>query len=326
MGSSAGASPIFLVRSYMKNIFLMVVVSLLVNVFISGCVTINKKAECENEIDVKKNDDGSITIFNIKSVCDTNKRTYKNMTYNVSRKSVTYSDIQEDSVLFGILTPLENAKNHFILMISGFYSSWYNIAPLMSEFNNAGYPIVEVNYRGTSSMDMYDKSFGIKEVDDFLCIVKYIKETYGPDTKISVYANSYGSLIALNAINRTDDIYKVCYEAFLYDLDKIEQKFLEGGAMARLFVGDMSFKNHQYFYPKVQLPNINPKLPMLFYWGENDDQAPKKDIETVRELVKDKNATIKIVPKVGHSFRFGYPMTQQEVDHHNMSIVRFLTE
>jgi len=307
-----------------KLLFLFLLITL--SSSFTSCVTINKKAECENELDVKKNDNGSLTIFNIRSVCDTNIRTYKDMTYNVLVKSVTYKDIQEDSVVFGILSPVENAKNHFILMIGGFYSSNYNIIPLASYFNNAGYPIVEVNYRSQSTMKMYEKSFGIKEVDDFLCIVKYIKETYGADTKISVYANSYGGLIALNAINRTDDIYKVCYEAFLYDLDKIEQKFLEGGVAARLLVGDMSFKNYQYFYPKVQLPIINPKLPMLFYWGENDDQAPKKDIETVRELLKDKNATLKIVPKVGHSFRFGYPMTQQEVDQHNMSIVRFLTE
>ncbi|MBL8005584.1 MAG: prolyl oligopeptidase family serine peptidase [Candidatus Kapabacteria bacterium] len=309
----------------MKKLYFIMLLLSLCSSFTS-CVTINSKTECENEIEVKKNQNGSVTIFNIKSICDTNIRTYKDFTYNMERKTVTYNEIQEDSVIFGIMSPVENAKNHFILMISGFFSSWYNIAPLKAEFNNAGYPIVEVNYRGTSSMDMYEKTFGIKEVDDFLCIVKYLKETYGANTKISVYANSFGGLIALNAINRTEDIYKVCYEAFLYDLDKIEQKFLDGGPAARLLVGDMSFKNHQYFYPKVQLPIINPKLPMLFYWGENDDQAPKKDIETVRELLKDKNATLKIVPKVGHSFRFGYPLTQQEVDQHNMSIVRFLTE
>ncbi len=306
----------------------MAVVSLLISLCscFTSCITINKKAECENEIDVRKNDDGTVTIFNIQSVCDTSIRRYPDMTYKLQRKTVTFSEIQEDSVSFGILLPKEKQKNHFILMIGGFFSSNYNILPLESYFINAGYATIEVNYRGTSVMDHYEKSFGIKEVDDFLCIVKYIKDTYGADTKISVYANSYGGLIALNAINRADDIYKVCYEAFLYDLDKIEQKFLDGGAMARLFVGDMSFKNHQYFYPKVQLPIINPNLPMLFYWGENDDQAPNKDIETVRELLKDKNATLKIVPKVGHSFRFGYPMTQQEVDQHNMSIVKFLTE
>lgn len=295
--------------------------------FIAG-FTLTNEPECENKFEVKDGKNGSHILYNISSICDTTIKRYQDLEYKSEVITVKYTQIQDDSVTFGILSPTKKNTSHFILVLGDFYGSYYDIVPLWSYFNKKGYSIIEVQYRGhsLSAMEHYPKTYGIKEVDDFLCIVKYLKETYGKNTKISVYANSYGGLIALNAINRTDDIYKVCFEALLFDLNLVEQKFNEGGYTMKMFLGDFSFHDYPYFSPKIQLPIVKPKLPMLFYWGENDEAFPTDDRIIFRELVKDKNATIKIVPKVGHSFRFGYPMTQQEVDQHNMSIVKFLTE
>ncbi|MBL8005585.1 MAG: prolyl oligopeptidase family serine peptidase [Candidatus Kapabacteria bacterium] len=267
-------------------------------------------------------------MYNISSICDTSITRYNDIEYKSEVITIRYTQIQEDSVTFGILSPVKKNNKHFILIVNDFYKSYYDIVPLWSYFNKAGYSIIEVQYRGQSltAMEHYPKTYGIKEVDDFLCIVKYLKETYGADTKISVYANSYGGLIALNAINRSDDIYKVCFEALLFDLNKVEQKFNEGGSTVRMFLGDFTLLDYPNISPKIQLPLLKSELPSMFFWGENDEAFPTEDRQIVQELLKDKNATIKIVPKVGHSFRFGYPLTQQEVDLHNMSIVRFLTE
>jgi dipeptidyl aminopeptidase/acylaminoacyl peptidase len=190
---------------------------------------------------------------------------------------------------------------------------YWRFDPQVQMLANAGYAVVQVNFRGSEGygknfMEAGYKNWGSKIQDDILLAANYaIQEGIADKDRVCIFGTSFGGYSALQSAIRTPELFKCAIGyAGVYDLPML----YEEGDITSLKWGDAfldktlgtDIEQQRENSPVYHVDKL--KAPVLIIHGENDQRAPIEHAEKLKKaLDKDKHPYEWLVKdKEGHGF------------------------
>ncbi|GAA6170605.1 S9 family peptidase [Colwellia sp. KU-HH00111] len=221
-------------------------------------------------------------------------------------------------ILNGYLTLPKNNKGEklptVILPHGGPHArDYWRYDPQVQMLANAGYAVVQVNFRGSTGygkafMEAGYKHWGSKIQDDIVFATKYVVQQGVADKdKICIFGTSFGGYSALQSAIQTPELFKCAIGyAGVYDLPML----YEEGDITSIKWGD-AFLNKTLGtdaeQQRIQSPVYHVdklKAPVLIIHGEDDQRAPLKHAEKLKEGLDklDHQYEWLVIDKEGHGF------------------------
>ena len=190
---------------------------------------------------------------------------------------------------------------------------YWGYDPQVQMLTNAGYAVVQVNFRGS---DGYGENFieagygnwGSKIQDDILLATQYaIQEGIANKNKICIFGTSFGGYSALQSAIISPELFKCAIGyAGVYDLPMLYE---EGDIKSIKWGG--AYLDKTLGKDKVQQIEQSPvyhvdklKAPVLLIHGEEDERAPIEHAEKLRAALDNKGHAYEwlVKDKEGHGF------------------------
>jgi len=190
---------------------------------------------------------------------------------------------------------------------------YWQYDPQVQLLANAGYAVVQVNFRGSTGygknfLEAGYKNWGSKIQDDILLATNYvIQQGISDKERICVFGASFGGYSALQSAIRTPDLFKCAIGyAGVYDLPML----YEEGDITAIKWGD-EYLNKTLGTDKAELHAQSPvynvdklKAPVLIIHGKDDERAPFLHAEKLKTALEKNNKPYEwlIKDKEGHGF------------------------
>ena len=166
-------------------------------------------------------------------------------------------------------------------------------------------------YHGERRID--PKDFSVEKcLEDLYLVENKIKDEY-PNTKIGIYANSFGAYLTLLRLKRKEhDFFSIVLRAPAIKMDEILKMFMANTDIEVIkkngYVFDSKDKKpmkvYYEFYEELKENRISQlgeyKEKMLIYHGTIDDTAPCKD--TIEFANNNKNVKLVLFDNESHNF------------------------
>ena len=220
-------------------------------------------------------------------------------------------------ILNGFLTlPKNSGKNlpTVILPHGGpHYRDYWGYDSQVQMLANAGYAVVQVNFRGSTGygkafMKAGYKNWGTKIQDDILLATNYvIQQGVADKNRLCIFGTSFGGYSALQSAIRAPELFKCAIGyAGVYDLPMLyEEGDIKdnkwGDAYLDKTLGtDVAEQRAQS--PVYHIDQL--KAPVLIIHGEDDERAPIEHAEKLKEMLDKHNHPYEwlVKDKEGHGF------------------------
>lgn len=220
-------------------------------------------------------------------------------------------------ILNGFLTLPKNKSQNLptvVLPHGGPHArDYWRYDPQVQMLANAGYAVIQVNFRGSTGygetfMEAGYKNWGEKIQDDILLATKYaIQQGISDKDRVCIFGASFGGYSALQSAIRTPELYKCAIGyAGVYDLPML----YEEGDITSIKWGDAYLDKtlgRDINEQRAQSPVYHVdklKAPVLIIHGEDDLRAPIDHAEKLREALDKYNAPYEwlVKDKEGHGF------------------------
>lgn len=285
-------------------------------------VVITSKTEDGKQIIVKVSSDrnpGAFYLFNTKTMQA--KHLFDSASWinpqEMSQVEPFRIKTPDGFILNGFLTvPKNKAKNlpTVVFPHGGPHArDFWQYVPQVQMLANAGYAVIQVNFRGSTGygkafMQAGYKNWGSKIQDDILLATNYaIQQGITDKNKVCIFGASFGGYSALQSAIRTPELFKCAIGyAGVYDLPML----YEEGDITSVKWGD-AFLDKTLGTDIAQQHAQSPvyhadklKAPILIIHGEDDKRAPLEHAEKLREALEEHNKPYEwlIKDKEGHGF------------------------
>ncbi len=209
---------------------------------------------------------------------------------------------------------------------------YWGYNPQVQMLANAGYAVVQVNFRGSTG---YGQNFeeagwghwGTKIQDDIILATNYmVQQGISDKNRMCIFGTSFGGYSALQAAIRKPNLFKCTIGyAGVYDLPML---YNEGDIKTRNW-GDAYLDKtlgKDVAVQKSQSPVYHVdklKAPVLLIHGEDDQRAPIDHAEKLREMLEAKNHPFEwlVKDKEGHGF-----YDEENIMQANETILAFLAK
>jgi dipeptidyl aminopeptidase/acylaminoacyl peptidase len=190
---------------------------------------------------------------------------------------------------------------------------YWGYNPRVQMLTNAGYAVVQVNFRGSTGygenfMEAGYESWGTKIQDDILLATKYaIQKGIADKEKICIFGASFGGYSALQSAINSPELFKCAIGyAGVYDLPML----YEEGDIRTIKWGDAYLDKTLGTDQAKQIAqspvyNVDKlKAPVLLIHGEDDQRAPIEHAEKLRKALDKKGHPYEwlVKDKEGHGF------------------------
>ncbi len=223
----------------------------------------------------------------------------------------------EGLILNGFLTlPKNKAKNlpTVVFPHGGPHArDYWRYDPQVQMLANAGYAVIQVNFRGSTGygkafMQAGYKNWGSKIQDDILLATNYaIQQGITDKNRVCIFGASFGGYSALQSAIRTPELFKCAIGyAGVYDLPML----YEEGDITSVKWGDAFLDKTlgtDIAQQRVQSPVYHVdklKAAVLIIHGEDDQRAPLEHAEKLKEALEEHNKPFEwlVKDKEGHGF------------------------
>ncbi len=207
---------------------------------------------------------------------------------------------------------------------------YWGYDPQVQMLANAGYAVVQVNFRGSTGygenfMEAGYGNWGTKIQDDILLATSYaVQQGIADKDKLCIFGVSFGGYSALQSAIRQPDTFKCSIGyAGVYDLEML----YEEGDTKTMRWGD-AYLDKTLGKDKAEQRAQSPvhhisklKAPVLIIHGEDDERAPIEHAETLRDALDKANHPYEwlVKDKEGHGF-----YKEQNILEANKAILSFL--
>lgn len=165
---------------------------------------------------------------------------------------------------------------------------------------NHGYDLVTFDYRG------YGQSSGVPSfpevVNDSLKVLEFVEKLYAEDhTKIIVYGQSLGSVIAANTVRYSKTkIDQVVFEGAIYSLNQVSANVLSRHWLTWLFqpMGHVLI-SHKYNFKKIA--KKFPDIPVLLLHSKQDPIVPYRQSERIYEKLRTQDKCLILAQEAQHT-------------------------
>ncbi len=220
-------------------------------------------------------------------------------------------------ILNGYLTlPKNKVKNlpTVVLPHGGPHArDYWQFNPQVQMLANAGYAVVQINFRGSTGygkafMEAGYKNWGNKIQDDILLAANYvIQQGIADKDKMCIFGTSFGGYSALQSAIRAPEVFKCAIGyAGVYDLPML----YEEGDVTSLKWGDAYLDktlgtNREQQLAQSPVYNADKlQAPVLLIHGNEDKRAPLEHAEKLRDVLDEKGHPYEwlVKYKEGHGF------------------------
>ncbi len=190
---------------------------------------------------------------------------------------------------------------------------YWGYNPQVQMLTNAGYAVVQVNFRGSEGygqkfVEAGYENWGSKIQDDILLATQYaIQEGIADKNKVCIFGTSFGGYSALQSAINSPELFKCAIGyAGVYDLPMLYEEgdiksIKWGSAYLDKTLGNDKVKQIEQS-PVYHVDKL--KAPVLLIHGEDDERAPIKHAEKLRAALdrKDHSYEWLVKDKEGHGF------------------------
>jgi len=190
---------------------------------------------------------------------------------------------------------------------------YWQYDPQVQMLANAGYAVVQVNFRGSTGygkkfMEAGYENWGTKIQDDILLATKYaIQQGVADKNKICIFGVSFGGYSALQSAIKSPELFKCAIGyAGVYDLPMLYEEgdiesFKWGDAYLDKTLGTDKTKQIEQS-PVYNVDKL--KAAVLLIHGEDDERAPLEHAEKLRDALDEKGHPYEWLTKnkEGHGF------------------------
>lgn len=285
-------------------------------------IAITSKTRDGNTIIVKVNSDrnpGSFYSFNTKTMAA--KHLFKSASWIKPEEMSPVEPFRiktpDGLTLNGFLTlPKNKTKNlpTVVLPHGGPHArDYWGYDPQVQMLANAGYVVVQVNFRGSEG---YGKAFmeagytnwGTKIQDDILLALNYaVQEGITDKNRVCIFGTSFGGYSALQSAVRTPELFKCAIGyAGVYDLPMLYKEgditsLKWGGAFLDTTLGT-DVEQQRENSPVYHVDKL--KAPVLIIHGEDDQRAPIEHAEKLKKALDEHKHPYEwlVKDKEGHGF------------------------
>lgn len=164
---------------------------------------------------------------------------------------------------------------------------------------NHGYDLVTFDYRG------YGQSSGVPSfpevVSDSFKVLDFVRGLYPAETKLIVYGQSLGSVIAVNTVRRTKvKVDELVLEGAIYSLNQVSAEVLSRHWLTWLFqpMGHV-LVSHKYNFKKIT--KGFPDIPVLLLHSKQDPIIPYRQSQRIYDKLQVKQKCLKLVDEPEHT-------------------------
>lgn len=238
----------------------------------------------------------------------------------------TFSILSADGVMIPAeYHETENARGIAILA-HGYGQNRYVLTPQAKIFRDLGYSTIMFDQRHFGESKAPYSTFGVKEADDLVALVRYARDRFGSDVRLIVLGVSMGAMSVMHAIGKCDLIDAAIQDCGPESMDMILDPFYAA----------LSKEPNPYFRSEVSkisahlgapLEENRPiegvrksNVPLLTIQGEEDSLVSPQHARDITAAAGNPLSRIKMFPGREHAYSI------QDYDEYSSEISRFLTD
>jgi len=203
------------------------------------------------------------------------------------------------------------SSNSIVILLHGIGGCKEHMLPIAKEMSKHGIETVLIDGRAHGQSEGKYCTYGYKESNDMRELVKYIK-SISPDKKLGIYGHSLGGAVALQTIQKENQLDFGIIESTFAELDDIVadyQKRNSFGISVRSLC-DYALQRAgkiENFKPDEVKPYLAAKeisIPMIISHGSSDTHIDPSYSEKIFNELQSENKQLIIVPDLKHESLF----------------------
>ena len=108
-------------------------------------------------------------------------------------------------VIYGEFHPVNNAKG-CVILAHGFAQNRHILIPQAKMFQKLGFSTILFDQRAFGESKEKYCTFGVREAEDVVCLIQWVKKRCGEKTEIILFGASMGAVTVMNALNYTEEV------------------------------------------------------------------------------------------------------------------------
>ena len=204
--------------------------------------------------------------------------------YNIEFEEIEFfSNEKEEITLRGWWIPATNSKGTIIWIHGLDANREGEKMELISDIHRLGFSVLTFDLRGHGNSDQAPLGLGLREKNDVLGAIKYLKENQNINY-VGVFGISYGAVIGILAAEETDSIVGVFADSPYYNMPELLAKEVSDRTPIPKFIANLlkfgiikssiilQGINIEDIAPQETVSNLN--FPIIIVHCENDERIP----------------------------------------------------
>ena len=204
--------------------------------------------------------------------------------YNLEFEEIEFlSNEKEDIVLRGWWIPARYS-NGTIIWIHGLDANREDEKmEMISDINKLGYSVLTFDLRGHGSSDKAPLGLGLREKNDVLGAIKYLKESKYIN-HVGIWGISYGAVIGILTADETDSIVGIFADSPYYNIPELLAKEVSDRTPIPKFIAEMlkfGIIRSTIILQEINIKDIAPEVtvanldfPIVIVHCKNDERIP----------------------------------------------------
>ncbi len=203
--------------------------------------------------------------------------------------------------------PVPDARGVAILA-HGFGQNRYVLTPQAKLFHDLGYSTVMFDQRHFGVSKAPCCTFSVKEADDLIALIHWIKVRCGADTRIVVLGVSMGAMTVMHAMARTDKINAAIEDCGPATMERILEPFTqtiskEPNPYLRGIIRETSAKYGAPMEENRPIDDVaRSKIPLLVIHGEADSLVSVQHAKDILAVAKNPLSRMRTFPGREHAY------------------------
>ena len=203
--------------------------------------------------------------------------------------------------------PVPDARGVAILA-HGFGQNRYVITPQARLFHDMGYSTVIFDQRHFGVSKAPCCTFSVKETDDLIALIHWVKDRCGADTRIVVLGVSMGAMTVMHAMARTDEIDAAIEDCGPATMERILEPFAqaffkEPNPYLRGVISETSAKYGAPMEENRPIDDVaKSSIPLLVIHGEADSLVTVQHAKDIMAVAKNPLSRLRTFPGREHAY------------------------
>ncbi len=216
---------------------------------------------------------------------------------------------------------VENARGIAILA-HGFGQNRYVLTPQAIIFHDLGYSTIMFDQRHFGESKAPCSTFGLREADDLITLVRYARNRFGKDVRIVVLGVSMGAMSVMHAIGKCNEIDAAIQDCGPESMEMILDPFVAALSMdPNPYLRQEVSKRSAHFNAPMEENNPiegvrKSNIPLLTISGEADSLVSVQHAHDIMAAARNPLSRMKLFPGREHAYSIqdyeGYRQTVRE--------------